>query len=239
MILAPRQARRFRRMRSALALLALMALAAPATSQTTATPAAPAAPATPATPPAAPAPDAPPAVPAPAAPAGAGTEAPAANAPAPDSSTGQAMELPARPVAMIHGSAKWDDGFGAITAAFAKINGEVAKAGLASSGRPMTVFTETDDEGFRYDAMVPLVSAPDGKDALSADVKLGKSPPGKALKFQHRAAYTEIDTTYEAITAYLDEKGLEAQNLFIEEYLNDPKDADDDSLQVDIYVLVK
>ncbi len=46
-------------------------------------------------------------------------------------------------------------------------------------------------------------------------------------------------STYEAITAYLDEKGLEAQNLFVEEYLNEAKSSDDTGLEVDIYVFVK
>ena len=55
---------------------------------------------------------------------------------------------------------------------------------------------------------------------------LAQSPSGKAIKFQHRGAYDDIDSTYEAITAYLDEKGLEARNLFVEEYLNDAKDFD-------------
>jgi effector-binding domain-containing protein len=46
-------------------------------------------------------------------------------------------------------------------------------------------------------------------------------------------------TVFVETTAYLDEKGLEAQNLFIEEYLTDTKNADDQGLQVDIYVFIK
>lgn len=208
---------RLRRLRAAFALLGLLAFAIPALAQT------------------APAPEpAPPAAAAPAAPA----EDPSVK-PSGDASGAQAMEIAARPVALIRGSAKWDDGFGALSANFAAINAEIAKAGLAAAGRPMTVFVETDDDGFRYEAMVPLAAAVAGKDQLSAEVKLGNSPAGKVVKFQHRAAYSEIDGTYEAITAYLDEKGLEAQNLFVEEYLTDPTTADDDALQVDIYVFVK
>ena len=64
-------------------------------------------------------------------------------------------------------------------------------------------------------------------------------PAAKAIKFLHRGAYDEIDSTYDLITAYLDEKGLEAKNLFVEEYLTDTKDSDDASLQADIYVFLK
>ena len=71
--------------------------------------------------------------------------------------------------------------------------------------------------------MIPIDEAPEGKAALSDVVKLGQTPAGKAMKFDHRGSYEDIDSTYEAITAYLDEKGLEADNLFVEEYLNDVK----------------
>ena len=72
--------------------------------------------------------------------------------------------------------------------------------------------------------MIPIDKAPEGKTTLSETVKLGQTPAGKAMKFEHRGSYEDIDSTYEAITAYLDEKGLEADNLFVEEYLNEVKD---------------
>ena len=123
--------------------------------------------------------------------------------------------------------------------AFGKINAELAKANVAATGKPLSVFVETDDNGFRYEAMVPIAQAPAGKQALGNGVEFSQSPAGKAIKFQHRGAYDDIDSTYEAITAWLDEKGLEATNIFVEEYLNDVKTSDDTSLEVDIYVFVK
>jgi effector-binding domain-containing protein len=74
---------------------------------------------------------------------------------------------------------------------------------------------------------------------LDAGISLAESPSGKAIKFQHRGAYDDIDSTYEAITAYLDEKGIDARNLFVEDYLNEAKDSTDINLQVDIYVFLK
>jgi effector-binding domain-containing protein len=151
----------------------------------------------------------------------------------------QTVDVPARPVALVRGSSTWDDGFKSITTALTQIQTEMQKAGLAASGHAFTVFVETDDAGFRYEAMIPLATAPEGKNELTKDIKLGSSPSGKAMKFQHRGPYDDIDATYEAITAYLDEKNIEAQNLFIEEYLTDPKTSDDASLEVDIYVFIK
>jgi effector-binding domain-containing protein len=191
----------------------------------------------------------PPAVNAPATPAGPSTSPPANPTPeaAPpqtgnssdDSSSGESLQMTAHPAAYIEGKANWNEGFGTLTGALNQIKVELSKAGVVPSGHPMTVFTATDDNGFSYRAMIPIEKTPEGKTALSDSVKLGETPAGKAMKFEHRGSYEDIDSTYEAITAYLDEKGLEAANLFVEEYLNEVKTPDDPNLQVDIYVLLK
>jgi effector-binding domain-containing protein len=165
--------------------------------------------------------------------------APDAARPTPDNSTGQTLDMTARPAAFMEGKATWDEGFAAITGSFALINAELTKDGLAPAGRPISVFVETDDTGFKYRAMMPIDKLPEGKTSLSETIKLGLTPAGKAMRFEHRGSYTDIDATYEAITAYLDERGIEAGNLFVEEYLNDVKAPDDPNLQVDIYVLLK
>ena len=192
------------------------ATSAPATPSDSATPPSPTQPATPPTP-------------------GAGTEP----APDGDASNAVAIEVAARPVALTRGNSTWEDGFKNINAAFKKLDAEVSRAGLKTAGRPVTVFVETDDNGFHYEAMLPLEKLPEGRDSLTPEVRLGQSPSGKAMKFQHRGAYDDIDSTYEAITAYLDEKGLEARNLFVEEYLSDLKASDDPSTKIDIYVFIK
>jgi|SRR5271170_216431 len=177
----------------------------------------------------------PPAATAPATPA----NPPADTGAAPSESASQTMDLVGRPAAFIEGKATWDEGFSALMGAIGLINAEVAKAGLKPAGRPIGVFLETDDTSFRYRAMVPIEAIPSGKDQLTDAIKFGQTPAGKAMKFEHRGSYEDIDSTYEAITAYLDEKGFESENLFYEEYLNDVKSPDDPTLEVDIYVLLK
>ena len=48
-----------------------------------------------------------------------------------------------------------------------------------------------------------------------------------------------MDSTYEAITNYLDDKGLEAKDLFIEEYATDPVTDQPDKLVVNVFVPIK
>jgi effector-binding domain-containing protein len=162
----------------------------------------------------------------------------AAPAPAEDGAI-QTAEIASRVVIQTHGSASWEEGYGKIWEALAKLRASAEKAGLKVDGRPLAVFTETDDAGFKFDALLPVDARADAKLDLGADISLAQSPSGKALKFQHRGAYDDIDTTYDAITAYLDEKGLEARNLFVEEYLSDSKDSSDVAQEVDIFVFLK
>jgi effector-binding domain-containing protein len=231
---------------------ALLAVVAGAVFSTMSGPPAP----TPSTPPSrAEAPASPPAASAPAAPAPEMPDSPVAPKPTLDLTepppadaqteaqaeaiAGQAIDIVARPVAKLRGQGTWTDGLKTLSDAIANLRIAASKAGLTADGRPLVAFTETDDNGFHFEAMLPLVKAPDSKTKLEHGAEIGASPAGKALKFQHRGAYEEIDSTYEAITAFLDEKGLDTKNLFVEEYLTDLKSSDDEALQVDIYVFLK
>ena len=203
--------------------------------------------------PASPAPAAPsqPEAPATAQPAPATPAAPAS--PAPAQTAGRATLFPnpgdpvnvdegvlvAKPTAVLAGTSTWDDGFANLKAGFAKIEDELKKAGIAPAGRPLTVFVHTDDMGFRYEAMIPIPQAPEGRTELTPEVKFGKTPEGKSYRFVHKDAYEEIDGTYETITAYLDAKDIEAKDVFIEEYVTDLTDAQDTNLEINIYVQPK
>ena len=120
----------------------------------------------------------------------------------------------------------------------ATVRGEMDKAGVKPAGHALAIFLTADDNGFTYRAEIPIAAIPEGKAQLSPTVS-SASADGKAMRFEHRGAYDDIDATYEAITAYLDEKGVDAQDSFIEEYVNDVKDPDDPTLQVYIYVLLE
>jgi effector-binding domain-containing protein len=174
--------------------------------------------------------------PAPAAPEGANPAGPATSG---EGSTGENVDLPARSFAYIEGKADKDEIYSAILNSLSSVKRDLDKANLASSGRPLAVFVESDDTGFKFHAGYPVAAAPEGKSSLSDTVKIGQTPSGKAMRFEHQGAYSDIDATYDAITAYLDDKGIDAQDTFIEEYANDVKDPDDPTLQVNIYVLLK
>ena len=155
----------------------------------------------------------------------------------PSNSTTVMLDVPSRTVAELAAKAKWDEGFKVVKDTETRVKAAVEKAGLKIIGAPIAVFTQEDDNGFGFTAMLPL--APGSKATLTDGVAIGASPAGKAIKFQHRGAYDDINSTYDLITAYLDEKSLEAQDFFIEEYLTPLTSAEDPYLAVDIYVFLK
>ncbi len=229
---------------------------APVSPPPAATPAAPAQPApAPAMPaPAAPSPDQPappPATAAQPAPATPAPGAPASSAPAQTTArttlfpnpgdptdVGEGV-LTAKPSVTITGTSNWEDAFTNLKTTFAKLEDELKKAGITPTGRPLTIFVHTDDDGFRYEAMIPIAQVPEGKTELTPEIKFGRTPEGKAFRFVHKDAYDEIDGTYETITAYLDAKDIEAKDAFIEEYVSDFTDGQDTNFEVNIYVQPK
>ena len=147
--------------------------------------------------------------------------------------------LVAKPTVVLNGISTWDEAFTNLKNAFAKIEGELKKAGIAPTGRPLTIFVDTDDNGFKYEAMVPIAQVPEGKTELTPEIKFGKTPEGKSFRFVHKDAYDEIDGTYETITAYLDIKEIVAKDAFIEEYVSEFTDSQDTNFEVNIYVQPK
>jgi effector-binding domain-containing protein len=178
------------------------------------------------------------------------TTPPATPAPAPgirttlapnpgDPTNVEELTLPGKPAAIVAGISNWEQAFDNLKGVFARIEAELARAGIAPTGKPLTVFVHTDDQGFRYEAMVPIAAVPEGKGELTPEIKFGRTPEGKAFRFVHKDAYEEIDGTYETITAYLDAKDIVARDAFIEEYVSEMKDAADADLEVNIYVQPK
>ena len=144
--------------------------------------------------------------------------------------------LTAKPTVMLSGTSTWDEAFSSLKNAVAKLDGELKKAGIAPAGRPLAIFVDTDDDGFKFEAMIPIAQVPEGKTELTPEIKFGRTPEGKAFRFVHKDAYDEIDGTYETITAYLDIKEIVAKDAFIEEYVSDFTDSQDTNFEVNIYV---
>jgi effector-binding domain-containing protein len=150
------------------------------------------------------------------------------------------VTLPGKPAAIISGTSKSEEGFTNIREAFRKLEEELGKAGIAPAGRPLAIFQQFNPDGsFQYDALIPIARPPDGKTLLTNEIRFGMTPAGKALRFTHKNAYDEVESTYDMIEIYLEAKGIAVQDPIIEEFVNDPKDASDAELELNIFVQPK
>ena len=144
--------------------------------------------------------------------------------------------LTPKTVVYVKGKANWDSAFESLQDSFKTLNAFLDKQSIKPAGQALVVYTSTDDNGFTYQAEVPVDEVPK---TLAKDIFGGKSPEGKALKFVHRGSYDNMDNTYEAITNHLDDKKLEAKDTFIEEYVTDIIKTPEDNLVINILVPLK
>lgn len=155
----------------------------------------------------------------------------------PGDAFGEEVTLPERTIVFVRGSGTWDKAFDTVAAAFRVLNQYLAKEGIRPAGKAMAIYTKTDDIGFDFQAAVPVDAPPEKPPTEPAGS--GPAPSGKALKFTHRGTFDALNTTYEAITNHLDEKRLDAQDMFIEEYDGPLSDNPDDPLVVTIFVPIR
>lgn len=150
---------------------------------------------------------------------------------------GEQGTLRSRPILVLEGTAQWDSAFETLRAAFKRLNEAMKASGAAADGPPLTIYVSTDDRGFDFRAAQPVQKLPEG--ALPKDILTGGSPAGAMIRFTHKGSYDNMDSTYEAVTNWLDGRRIEAQDNFVEEYVTDPLSTPEDQLQINIYVFAK
>jgi effector-binding domain-containing protein len=192
-----------------------------------------------------------PSVPPPAPPVTPALPAPQAAQPAPDAVARQTLvpdsgedvaevTLPGKPAVVTSGTSTADEGFATLRRAFGKLAEEIGKAGITPAGRPVAVFQNFSPDGsFTYDAIIPIERAPEGRTALTNEIRFGTTPAGRALRFTHKGAYDDVESTYDMIEVYLEAKGIVVQDPIIEEFVTDPKEASDSDLELNIFVQPK
>jgi effector-binding domain-containing protein len=167
--------------------------------------------------------------------------APAPSGPAPNAKPGdpfgEEVTLTPKTVIALKSSATWDSAFETIQDAFKNVYAFLDRQGIKPAGPAMTIYTASDDAGFEFQAAVPIAEPP--KDPPKGDLAVSTSPEGKALKFMHRGSYDSLDAAYDAITHYLDERKLEARDLYIEQYDTDLLNTPEDNLVIEVLVPIK
>jgi effector-binding domain-containing protein len=154
----------------------------------------------------------------------------------PGDAFGLEVVMPEKTIVFMSSIAQWDSAFETLVDAFKTVYALLEREGIKPAGEAMVIYNSADDVGFEFQAAVPITES--FKNPPRGDIAVGKTPPGKAFKFVHRGPYSAMDDTYEAITNFLDEKGIDAKDLFIEEYVTDPRTTPEEKLVINVLVPV-
>lgn len=156
-----------------------------------------------------------------------------------DNSGGEMREIVPQPVLRLRSQGAWDDAHNAIRKALDRLGAEIQKQGLTRQGNPMAHFIDSDDLGFTFEAMVPLTALPEPGKSFAEGIEGAMSPGGRSVIFPYEGANDEIDNAYEALTAWLDDKGLVSTGRYLEEYEVLPEKGDDPGMRARIIIFLK
>jgi effector-binding domain-containing protein len=160
-----------------------------------------------------------------------------AQKPAPGDAFGVEVTLAPKIIVSLSGTGKWDTAFETVVDALKVVHSYLDGEGVKPDGNAMVIYTTADDTGFQFEVAVPIAQTL--RNPPKGDIVMGTSPEGRAFKFTHRGSYDGMDNTYEAITNFLDQKNLDSKDLFIEEYVTDPRTTPEDGLVINVYVPIR
>ncbi len=128
---------------------------------------------------------------------------------------------------------------GKIGAAYGEIGGLLAANGIEMVGMPITITNSFSmkEMSWVFDCALRVEST-DGVE-LTGRVKTGTTYAGKVVRGTHVGSYEESVATYNAISKYMEEKGLTQEGRSWEEYIDDPEVVAPEELRTYIYFPVK
>lgn len=128
-----------------------------------------------------------------------------------------------------------DDIGGNLARAYRKIGAFMAEHGITVSGQPMAITRSWDEEGYRFDAAIPVEK--NDTEAEGA-VRWGQSPSGKAVRLVHIGTYDLMGPSYEKLAAYMAVHGLKEGRVSWEHYISNPGETPVEEVVTHIYFLV-
>jgi effector-binding domain-containing protein len=170
----------------------------------------------------------------------AAAQAQESKAPAPSASQdpfGEEVTLPERKALFRHNKTSWEEAWINLVATFKTARAEAERLKLKVIAPSLVIYRSTSDEGFEFDAALPVEGDP--ASALAEDFRIGPTRTGKAIKFVYRGPFDAMDSTYENISNFIDSKRIDAEDLSIEEYVTDPVITKPEEIVINIYMPLK
>ena len=127
----------------------------------------------------------------------------------------------------------------ALGAAYGQVLAFLGRHSLSPAGQPLTINTSWGEDGFVFDAGIPLAAAPEDEIPEDSAVQVGATYGGKVVKAVHKGAYTGLSGTYEKVYAYVACHGLEVVDRSWDVWVSDPGSTPEEELITHVYFPVK
>lgn len=111
----------------------------------------------------------------------------------------------------------------------------IGSSGAKPAGPPFAMYHNMDMSNLDVEIGFPVSEPVKG----SGRVKEGMLPGGRAAVTLHAGPYDKIEESYNRLTAFIKEQGLEPESFCYEFYLNDPSDTPPEELKTEIYFPLK
>lgn len=118
---------------------------------------------------------------------------------------------------------------------YGEIAGHMAKNGIPFAGPPYARYFNMDMADLDVEIGFPVAAPAAGAGRVAAS----KLPGGTYATAKHTGPYATIEKTYNALMAFLSERGRVPENDMFEEYLNSPEDTPPEKLETVIYFPLK
>lgn len=127
----------------------------------------------------------------------------------------------------------------ALAAAYGKVLGFVSTNGLQLAGQPLAITNFWDDRGFGFDAGIPVDGNPGRGVGPDSPVRMGETYGGRVVRAVHVGAYSDLQKTYEKVTAFATAHKLQPNGRSWEVFVSDPGNVEEKDLVTEIYYPVK
>lgn len=147
------------------------------------------------------------------------------------------VDLPARPVFCL--TRKTGPGMQAVAEAmregFDTLAAFIEGSGIEVAGPPMAIWTAYGEVGTEFELAFPTSEAERAKTGGNPEIAFKTLPAQRALKGVHKGAYSGLGGTYQALTAHMKSRELEAGGPTFEIYLNSPGEVPEQALVTEVY----
>jgi effector-binding domain-containing protein len=119
--------------------------------------------------------------------------------------------------------------------AFGAVISYLEEKGEKASGPAFAAYYNMDMENLDVEIGFPVAKAIAGK----GDITAGSIPAGKQASCMYKGSYKDMSPTYEAMTAWMNEKGYVPTGVVYEFYYNSPGEVPESEMLTKIVFLLK